>query len=157
MNDLSTRAANRSDLPSLSALWHEKAVLLAQQDRRFQLEGGARAAWEQAAGEWLENPACLLLILASGVRVVGYVIGWVQAAPPGITIRELGMITDLAVDVHEYHAGGARILVDAARRGFEARGVQQIVVSVPRRSVIEQAFWRAYGAAQWMEWLWIKS
>jgi ribosomal protein S18 acetylase RimI-like enzyme len=157
MNALSIRAAIADDLPTLSVFRHEKLVLLAQQDRRFTLEADAPKTWQHAASSWIGDQACIFLVVTAETSLVGYVIGWVQPAPPGISPHHWGMITDLALDAHGYHAGAARALVEAARAEFAKRDVTQMLVQVPHRGVVEQAFWAAYGATHWMEWLWIKS
>jgi hypothetical protein len=151
------RPATNDDLAPMSALWYEKAVMLSQQDRRWRLGEQGRADWERQAAGWLRDEKCGVRVAQDGDAIVGYAIGWIQSAPPGMAFESFGMVSDLAIDAHTYHGGTARSLVLALRVWFASRGVWQMVASVPKRDAIGQAFWRAYGAAEWMEWLWIKS
>jgi hypothetical protein len=155
MSHLTTRRTLPADLPLLSAIWHEKTLLLSELDPRFRVEGSPRDQWERAAVAWLEDSRCILVTAEHETVPVGYLVGCVQSAPPGVQPQVLGLISDLALDLHGYYPGAARLLVESARTWFETQGVSQLVANVPKRSAIEQAFWRAQGASQWMEWLWI--
>ncbi|MDX2136506.1 MAG: hypothetical protein SF123_00300 [Chloroflexota bacterium] len=157
MNQPTIRPVQQDDLPQLSALWYEKAALLAAQDTRLRLHPDARGEWQQVASTWVTASERVFLAAFQDGTAIGYLVGAVQPAPPGYLPALLGSIEDLTLDVHRFEGGSARALVAAARSAFHAQGVEQIVVRVPRRSAIEQAFWRAYGAAQWMESLWIRS
>ncbi len=157
MNQLSTRFAKLDDLPVLSGIWYDKAVLLAQQDTRFQLAPDARAVWESALAVWLEDPKYAVIVVEDDRALSGYVVGHVQWMLPGIQPAQLGAILDLAVELHDYHPRAARALVEALRHWFSGQGVDQVIVQVHRQSAIEQAFWRSMGASRWMEWMWIRS
>ncbi len=157
MNQLLTRLATHEDLSVLSGVWYDKAVLLAQQDQRIQLAPDARTAWEHALARWLVDPHYGVFVVESNQALCGYLVGQIQWVLPGMSPAQLGVIIDMAVDLHDYHPGAARALVDAARTWFNAQSVEQIVVQVHRQSAVEQAFWRSLGAARWMEWLWIRS
>jgi ribosomal protein S18 acetylase RimI-like enzyme len=157
MNQPTIRPVQQDDLLQLSALWYEKAALLATQDVRLRLHSDARGEWQRVATTWVTATDCVFLAALQNGAAIGYVAGVVQPAPPGYLPALFGNIQDLTLDVHRFEGGSARALVEAARDAFRAQGVEQIVVTVPRRSAIEQAFWRAYGAAQWMECLWIRS
>jgi len=157
MNQLSTRLANPDDLPLLSGIWYDKAVLITQQDARLQLASNARAVWETAVGGWLADAEYAVFVVEDAGIASGYGVGRVQMLLPGMQPARLGAIVDLALDLHDYHPGAARALVDALRRWFKQQEIDQIVVQVHRQSAIEQAFWRSLGASRWMEWLWIQS
>ncbi len=151
------RAATPADLPTLSALWYEKMILTVSGDRRFALNAESRLRWEQRAAEWLSNPMCGFLTAQRDQRAVGYLIGWMQPAPAVISDPYIGIITEMVVDAHQYHAGAARDLVSGVRAWFAERDVHQLTVYASRRHAPEQAFWRSLGAAEWMELLWLKS
>jgi L-amino acid N-acyltransferase YncA len=147
------RAATAADLPSLAELWYEKTVMRAQADRRIKLAPDARARWEQSVMGWLHDPHCRVLVAVER-DPVGYLIAWVQEMP-GMRPARLGTIQHIAIDMHGYHAGVGRALVEAARAWFVEQGVARIVVWTARRDATEQAFWRSLGATDWMEMLWM--
>ena len=149
--------ASSDNLPNLSALWYEKAVILSQQNRRWQPNEQLRAHWEQQAKTLLEDENARVLVAETNTLLMGYIVGFIRPAPSGIASTSIGVIDDLAIDVHRYHGGVARSLVAVLRQWFAEREITHIAVNVPRRDAIAQAFWRAYGVSEWMERLWIKS
>lgn len=153
---IAVRPALNDDIPALTELWYEKWALLSQSDPRIQLALDARARWSSAVSTWLTDPdRCVLVV--EDAHPVGYAVGMVDALlPPGLIPERVGVILDIALDAHGSHAGAARALVDGLRTWFAARDVDQLVVRTPRRQPVEQAFWRALGAADWMDVLWLK-
>jgi GNAT superfamily N-acetyltransferase len=148
------RPATATDIPDLAELWHEKTVMLLQYDRRLMLLPDAQAAWSKTALGWLEDPRCCVLVAEEG-RVVGYIAGWKQDAPPGMRPAQLGAVSQVAVDAHGYYAGVGRLLVDALRVWFAEQGIERMMVWTPHRLAVEQAFWRSLGATEWMDILWL--
>jgi GNAT superfamily N-acetyltransferase len=151
------RPAVEHDLAGMSALWYEHAALLAQQDSRWVLLPNARSAWESAVRSWLADADVCSLVVEEADGLNGYIVGALQASPPGFSPLMIGVVRSLAVDAHHHSAGTARLLFGGARDWFRQRGVTQIVVDVPKRAAIEQAFWRAQNGVPWMERLWIPS
>jgi hypothetical protein len=157
MNQPTIRPVQHDDLPPLSALWYEKAALLTAQDVRLRLHPDARDEWQRAASAWVTAADRVFLTAVQEAQPLGYILGRIQTASPGYIPALLGSIEDLTLDVHRFEGGTARALVEAVRNWFGERSIEQMIVTMPRRSAIEQAFWRAYGATQWMESLWIRS
>jgi GNAT superfamily N-acetyltransferase len=145
------RAAVSTDLPQLAQIWQEKIVL--QADSRFT---PAAQRWIASASAWLTDPRCVVLTAEADGQPVGYAVGWIQPMS-GLEGDAVGVITELAIDAHSYHAGVGRALADALRAWYAERGVSAIAAWASRRSAVEQAFWRSIGALDWMECLWIKS
>ena len=146
-----------ADLPLLSQLWYEKAVLVQQQERHLKFDDQARMQWEHLAADWLDDEDTALLIVEAEGLVCGYLVACIRPGLPGMQPHRLGFITEIALDAHRYHGGAARELVECAFRWFDSREIHQVAAFVMRSSVIDQAFWRAYGGGKWMEWLWIRS
>jgi GNAT superfamily N-acetyltransferase len=148
------RRATNADVPRLAHLWHEKAILLHQVDARFDASSGARTDWTNRAMEWLQDARCAIFVSENGAQLIGYAVAWRQ--PGLIGAKEVGLITDFALDTHTYEGGAGRRLFKALRNWFGAQGIKRIVVCVPRRYPVEQAFWRSIGAADFIDMLWIK-
>ena len=89
-------------------------------------------------------------------RVVGYIIGSVVGNIPGLPAEHHGYVTELAVDSHGKAGGIGRALFDEMRKWFAARGVTHVEARVPVRHAIAQAFWRALGASELYEQMWLK-
>ncbi|HEX2906639.1 MAG TPA: GNAT family N-acetyltransferase [Phototrophicaceae bacterium] len=153
---MSLRLATAADIPALSRLWHEKMILQQQFDRRLSLNADAVAAWEQGVVGWLGDERCAIYVGGDETDVFGYIIGWIQANPPGVLPEQLGAITDLTLDAHRYQGGLGRMLVGALRGWFAERGVMQLVAYVPARHAVGQAFWRSLDATEWIDLLWLK-
>lgn len=156
METVTVRPARPSDLPRLAHLWYEKTVLQQQVERRIRIAPDGRDRWTAAAADWLEDSSRVVLV-AEREEVVGYVIARVQPSPPGLLPERMGVIEDMAIDAHGYHPGVGRSLYRAARDWLTGQGVEGMVVGISRRYAVEQAFWRAMGATEWMDWLWMKS
>jgi len=158
MPPIIVRAATLNDLPELTRLWHEKMVLQQQFDHRLSLAPDAANQWSAAVSDWLEDPDCKMVIALrdSDTHTLAYAVGWVKRAPPGLLTRHIGYITDIAVDAHRQQSGVSGLLLAALKSWFAGRDVQQMVAYVPHRGAVEQAFWRAQGASEWIDLMWIK-
>jgi ribosomal protein S18 acetylase RimI-like enzyme len=156
MQAIIVRAATLNDLPELSRLWHEKMVLLQQFDSRFILTPDAVGRWPDVVTAWLEDDDCRICVAERDHRALGYAVAWVKPAPPGLFSDRIGYITEIVVDAHAHQGGLGRLLLSALREWFTAQEIQQIVAYVPHRGAVEQAFWRAQGATEWVDLMWIK-
>jgi hypothetical protein len=67
-----------------------------------------------------------------------------------------GLITEIALDMHSYNAGMGRSLVQVLRAWFANQGIEHAIAAVPRRYPVEQAFWRALGATERVDLMWMK-
>jgi ribosomal protein S18 acetylase RimI-like enzyme len=155
MEPVIIRRATSSDLPRLAELWQEKMILLQQSDPRFASFSGDPAAWSKGACDWLESDPFAIFVGEHGAQIVGYVVGWKQPglfAPPA---EQIGVITDFALDTHTYQGGLGTRLLRAVREWFNQSGISRIAVYAPHCHAVEQAFWRAAGATQWIDLMWI--
>jgi GNAT superfamily N-acetyltransferase len=153
---INCRRTHADDLTILADLWHENLTILASADRRFQPRADAGLRWKAEATAWMQDQACALWTVCADERPVGFALGVIQPALPGMAYEQIGAITAMVIDPHGYYGGAARQLVDALRAWFRERGVHRVVVYVPHRAPAEQAFWRASGASEWMDGLWLK-
>lgn len=156
MPNVIIRPANAADISKMVMLWHEKIILQQQSDRRLQLLPDARERWSTAAGDWLANPCCRMNVALREDEIVGYIIGWIQAGTPGLAPERIGAITDITVGVHSYQSGLGKLLLESLRSWFCEQGTTQLIAHVPRRQPVEQAFWRALGATELTDVMWIK-
>lgn len=150
------RTANRADLPALSNLWYEHAMLLSG-EARFALAEDARIAWAAFHEARLAQPGCVLLVAQQDGRLVACGAARLEAAPPGLRLRQIGVIEEMAADIHQPAPGAMGALADALAQWLREQGAEALTVRLPRLAAADQAFWRARGAGEWMQWLWLKS
>ena len=62
----------------------------------------------------------------------------------------------MAVGAHSYQSGLGKKLLAPLRLWFAGQGITSIVAYVPRRQPVEQAFWRAQGATDLTDVMWMK-
>ncbi len=156
MQALIIRAASSDDLPELTRLWHEKAVLAQQFDRRLLLAPDASVRWSAMVSDWLADSDCSIFVAERRSDLLGFAIGAIRPALPGFMPEVVGHITDLIVDAHAHQGGVGRLLLAELGVWFKARQVQHIIVHVARRQAVEQAFWRSQGATEWIDLMWMK-
>jgi hypothetical protein len=164
-----TRPARPFDLPKLADMWYERSLLAASASQLV-LPADARTRWIAArssltrdahpATEWLgvlvqRDPGCAADDEARGT-LAGYVHVRIETTPAGWLPERYGLIDDLGVDLHQYHGGAARLLVQAARAWLHERAITLLCADVPHTSATEQAFWRSLTRSEWMDRLWLK-
>lgn len=147
---MNIRTAVLDDLPTLADLWQERRIILSQIDPRFRLLPDEREGWLLTMQEKLISVDHPIFTVENDALLVGYICGSIQQ-------NELGLIEEIALDAHRYHGGLGRQLVTMLRQWFEQRDIQRIIVGVPRRMAVEQAFWRSLGAKEWMDTTWTTS
>ncbi len=152
----STRPATQADLRRLADLWQERADINAQFDPRMRPAPDGASRWQAAAEGWLTNPAYTLLIALRDDLVMGYVLGAVDAAPPGMLPEKIAIVREMAVDAHRGQGGVGGVLLDALLDTYAKAGFTTVIANVPRRAAVEQAFWRARGARVWVEQMWLR-
>jgi GNAT superfamily N-acetyltransferase len=89
-------------------------------------------------------------------HLLGYIVGSVVENLPTLLPEKHGYVGDLAVDAHGKVGGIGRNLFEALKGWFRDRGVTHVEARVPYRHAVAQAFWRALGATEWYEHLWLK-
>jgi L-amino acid N-acyltransferase YncA len=150
------RPATSADVPAMALLWHEKMTIQQQTDRRFQLAPDAQEEWSQAMCGWLDDSCYAVYVAERNGALVAYVVGRIQDNPPGLRPARIGTVIEMAVGVHSYQSGLGKQLLKPLNLWFAGQGITSIVAYVPRRQPVEQAFWRALGATELTDVMWIK-
>jgi GNAT superfamily N-acetyltransferase len=153
------RRAAPSDAEQMLALWQEAAEMLASADSRYHLAPDAAARWRNALQDWLTRDDAALFVAESAAQdghVLGYIIGSIVANLPALVPEQYGFVSDLAVDAHGKVGGIGRGLFEALKIWFHEKGISHIEARVPHRHPVAQAFWRAIGATELYEQMWIK-
>jgi hypothetical protein len=156
MDQVTARLATPDDLTDLADLWYENRVLQQQSDSRLTLTSEAKVKWIEEASHWLTNPRCAIWVALRAENRQGYLVLWLQDMPPGIVPACMGCVTDMAVDLHSPSGGAGQILLSAARDWLTQQGIENMMIAVPHRQPVQQAFWRGQGARTWMDLMWLK-
>jgi ribosomal protein S18 acetylase RimI-like enzyme len=125
LHDLVIAPAQTSELDAVLQLWSQQDVVLRPEDSVERLQS------ELAGGS-------LRLYVA---RHAGQVIGAILAGQDG----NRGYLYHLAVATRARRQGIGEALVDAARRGLLARGINRYHVCVTTDNTTAQAFWASMG------------
>lgn len=157
MQNVIIHTATFHDIPAMADLWYEKMVLHGQTDSRVRLLADGRERWSAAVAGWLSDTCCQVYVAEREGEVVGYIIGQVRDNLPGMQPERIGAVTDMTIGAHSYQSGLGRVLLHPLEQWFCEQGIEQIVAHVPRRLPVEQAFWRALGAQEWVDVMWLRS
>ena len=147
MSEILTREATRSDLNYLGTLWLNNADLQAEFDSRFRPAEDGLMRWMEWAQSWLANGLYTVIFVADrDDYVLGYAVGQIEAGRPGMLPERVGRIREMVIDQHDGEGVGT-VLLDAMMSWFSDRYVSVVLADVPRRSSVQQAFWRSVGAS----------
>jgi hypothetical protein len=158
------RRATAADAEKMLALWQDAVQMLAKADSRFRLPEGATAHWQAALQEWLCRSDVAIFVAESTTKedhLFGYIVGSIMNGLPTLVPERCGYVGDLTVDSHGKDAQGmvggiGRGLFNALKDWFRDQGVTQVEARVPHRQPVGQAFWRAIGATELYEHMWLK-
>ncbi|MBI1279482.1 MAG: hypothetical protein GC179_15235 [Anaerolineaceae bacterium] len=156
MDQITVRLATPNDLNALADMWYENKVIQQQSDARLTLIAGAKAHWIAEAALWLENVRCSIWLAVRDGSLAGYLVAWLQDMPSGMQPNCVGCITDIAVDPHNPTVGASQLLLGSARIWLLEQNITHLIVAVPHRQPVQQAFWRGQGAKPWMDLMWLK-
>lgn len=146
ISQLAIRFAVEEDLRQAALIWNERASLLQQSDDLQPLNPEGILDWQQQARSWLTNDKCGFFVGELNKRISGYMVIMISEGPAGLGPVVVGKVVDMAVDLHESRPGLSGALLDEARKWLKARDIGYLIVDVPARYPVEEAFWRAQGA-----------
>ena len=152
LSHMNIRNATINDLPSLADLWQERMVIIGQIDPRFAQNRVERETWVTQEKERIHANDWHNIIAVTDDAVIGYIAGTIQASlsEHEESLVTYGIIEAIVLDAHTYHGGLGRGLYTAIKAWFDDQSTQQILIKAPRYYAVEQAFWRALGAKEWL-------
>ncbi len=158
------RRATPADAEKMLALWQDAVQQLAKADSRFRLPPEAAARWQASLQDWLCRSDVALFVAESTTKeghLFGYIVGTITDGLPALVPERRGYVGDLTVDSHGKDAQGmvggiGRGLFEMLKDWFREQEVTQVEARVPHRQPVAQAFWRAIGATELYEHMWLK-
>jgi ribosomal protein S18 acetylase RimI-like enzyme len=153
------RRATPADADGILFIWQETADMLARGDSRYKLAPDAAALWRENLLSWVTQGDTAVFVSESLIKpghVLGYIVGRLIDGEPTLQSARRGYVSDLAVDSHGKVSGIGRGLFDALKAWFRECGITQVEARVPSRHPVAQAFWRALGASELYEQMWLK-
>ncbi len=140
----------------MASLWLEKMALQQLRDRRLRLAQDGAERRVRAMQGWLQDESYYLLVALAGGQVAGYIVGCERPGPAGMLPERQGQVLDLTVGLHTDMNGLGGRLWPQLHDWFRQRGLEDIIVHVPARKPVEQAFWRSLSATELAVLLWVR-
>jgi ribosomal protein S18 acetylase RimI-like enzyme len=153
------RRAAADDADKLLFIWQETADMLSKSDRHITFAPDAADCWRRDLLEWLQRDDVAVFVAESQIaegKVLGYIVGSIANNPPVLTPRQYGYVSELAIDSHAKMGGLGRSMLEALKLWFKERNLTHIEARVPNRHAIAQAFWRALGASELYDQMWLR-
>lgn len=138
-------------------LWLAGMALRQLTDRRLKLAPDAAGQRLAALRSQLQDPAWCMLVALTGKRLAGYAIACERPAEAGLLPRQQGHVLELTLDIHGDTGGLGGRFWPLLRDWFRQRALDEVIVHVPGRQPVEQAFWRGLSAGVMTELFWMKT
>ena len=150
------RPATPNDAERLSLIWRESMDTLTRLDPRVQVAPDGTDRWREAFLVDLRRADRHTVIAARGLKVVAAMTGAILPNTPGMLPERIGAVILLIVDAHGQGGGIGTEMFRALSEWFAANAISSVTVEVPTREPIAQAFWRALGASEITDKMWVK-
>jgi GNAT superfamily N-acetyltransferase len=85
------------------------------------------------------------LVALDGERLLGYCLCYVQDRAPVFTEKEIGILSDLAVNEADRGAGAGGALVEASIAWFRSRGIKRVELRTSAKNSPAIEFYQRYG------------
>jgi len=144
-------------LPQLSGFWSDMMMLQQQQSKLISLSSNARAEWEAAIANSLDDPDVYCCVAMIETNVVGFIQASIATGPPGLLPARFGYLSQFVLDIHSPRslAGAGKLLVEAAQEWLKKQDIHHVRVETSSKSVVARAFWQSLGAQKMDDVLWM--
>jgi len=141
------RRARADDLEAAAALWFERMAMLRESASWLEFAPDAIDRWRIHAVQWIDDEDCAFFVAEAAGRIAGMAVVTSSEGKPGLQPERSGVLMQLAVDLHQPHSGLSGRLLAAAKTWLRTKGVSVLEICAPASYPVEDAFWRAQGAA----------
>jgi ribosomal protein S18 acetylase RimI-like enzyme len=149
MEGIPIRNARRGDIPSLLLLWEALMNEVASTDSRLGVCAGAREHMAMSFGQWIQDPARVVVVAEEGGRlVVGFGAAVLLPGNGWQVPARLGRITDIVVAAPRRRRGIARRLTGRLLDLLYEREVETVRLASAVNNPGALAFWHSMGWAE---------
>ena len=120
------RLAVPADLHAAARLWQDRMALLQQTDASIKLLPDAAARWRLEAERWITCDSAAFYVAEADGDLAGFAAAQVVPGRPGLQPARLGLILDMAVDLHSTHSGLSEQLLGEVRRWLASRDIHHL-------------------------------
>ncbi len=150
------RLARESDLESAAQLWFDRLALLQQTGSFIRPLPNAVDRWRSIAKTWIISEEHAFILASDQETVLGFIVVAARDGPAGLEPARLGMVVDMAIDLHQARHGLSGRLLEHAKEWLRSMDIEYLAVDAPARYPLEEEFWRARGAklhskAYWLQ------
>lgn len=140
------RCARAADLEAAAELWYERMAMLRESARWIEFAPDAIDCWRNRAVNWIEDDDCAFFVAETHGKIIGLTVVTASEGSPGLYPDRVGILMELAVDLHHPHSGLSGRLIESARTWLLSKDVSVLDVCAPVSYPVEDLFWRAQGA-----------
>ena len=140
------RLAQETDLGAAARLWFDRLALLQQSNARFQPLPDAVNRWCSAAKGWINSEHCAFFVAVQADALLGFIVIGAEEGPAGRQPERIGVVLEIAVDLHQPQRGMSRSLLASAKAWLRAKEIGILAVDAPSAYPVEAAFWQGQGA-----------
>ncbi len=141
------RRAQAADLDAAAELWYQRMAMLRESASWIKFAPDAIDSWRRRALIWIDDAEVAFHVAEADGRIIGLAVVAGKAGEPGLCPERIGVLLELAVDLHQPHSGLSGCLIEAAESWLRSRDITILEIAAPASYPVEDAFWRAQGAA----------
>ena len=150
------RLAEERDLAQAAQLWFERMSLLREADPGLALRHEPASIWQDCARGWIDDEGCAFLVAEDDGALAGWLVVATKDNLPWLRPKRLGVIVDMALDLHQRRPGLSSALLERAADWLRARDIAVLEVQPSAYYPVEEAFWRAKGGRLRTSKFWLK-
>lgn len=146
-NPMEIRRARAADLEASATLWYERMAMLRESASWIEFAPDAMDRWRKRAKNWIDDADHAFYVAEADGQIIGMAVVAASEGKPGLYPDRVGVLMQLAVDLHYPHSGLSGRLFEAAKSWLLSNDISVLDICAPATYPVEDAFWRAQGAA----------
>lgn len=140
------RRARVADLEAAAELWYQRMAMLRESASWIKFAPDAIDSWSRRAMMWLDDAEVAFHVAEADERIIGLAVVADKEAEPGLRPARIGVLLEIAVDLHHPHTGLSGRLLEVAKSWLRSRDIAILEIAAPANYPVEDAFWRAQDA-----------
>ena len=137
--------ANNSHVEQIMEVWKGFVDYHQRIDPYYGARKGAHLQFGEYIKSRMEREDSQVLVAMDGERLLGYCLCYVHDRAPVFAEKEIGILSDLAVNEADRGAGVGGALVEASIAWFRTRGIKRIELRTSAMNVPSIEFYQKHG------------